>query len=560
MARPARTRTGPAAPGARGGAWFSTTALTCGNLSVRLACSGSRQGAGTMRAAIYCRLSKNRRGKKANVKDQERDCREYIDGQGWEYVDSYIDDGVSASDKSEKPRDQFLRMMADLRAGLIDVIVASEFTRLYRRPRELEELLDPVDRFDYQVDLVTVDPAVRQWDIRSGIGRAALREAAKQAAEYSDYISEKVRNHAKHRATDGRWHGGHPGFGFDYVPVVRDGEGEELAPERMSVNEAQAKIIREVIWQVLKGQRIGTICESLNQQGIRTREGRRWRQGNLHPILTKPAIAGLVRHPRKPDYVRSVWGTFVECSQHPGATDCFGAIISEHDWRKLQTILSKPDRTRNLPTAQSALLTGSVYCGNPECGKKLVATRDQRGKRVYACKKDSHREGCGKIKRLADPIDQLVTELVIATLEDSDISVPLASDDDDFATLYGEKKQLEEQQAQLAIDHYRLKVIGRVPYLAANEAIEQDLAAMQRKLDRATAHRHVTELPVGEVAREEWDAHADDIAWRRELIGLLIERVIVKPSPSRHVAHHPHFGARFDPESVDVVPRKLAVA
>jgi DNA invertase Pin-like site-specific DNA recombinase len=511
-----------------------------------------------MRAAIYCRLSKNRRGKKANTADQERDCRDYIDSQGWEFVDSYIDDGVSASDKSEKPRDQFLRMMADLRAGLIDVIVASEFTRLYRRPRELEELLDPVDRFAYDVELVTVDPAIRRWDIRSGVGRAQLREAAKQAAEYSDYISEKVKSHAKHRAADGRWHGGHPGYGFDYVPVVRDGEGEELEPERMSVNEEQAAVVRQVVWQVNAGKRIGTICTALNDAGIRTRDGKLWRQGNLHPILTKPAIAGLVRHPEKPDLVRSVWGTFVECSQHPGTNDCFGAIISEHDWRKLQTILAKPARARNVVGMRSALLTGYVYCG--ACGKKLVATRDQRGKRVYACKRDSHREGCGKIKRLADPIDQLVTELVIATLEDSDIVIPVASGDDDYASLYTEQKQLEDRQAQLAIDHYRLNVIDRVPYLAANEALATDIAAIKRKLDRATAHRHVTQLPVGEVAQAEWDAHADDLAWRRELIGLLIERVIVKPSQSRHISVHSHFGARFDPDSVAVVPRKLQAA
>ncbi|HZA81116.1 MAG TPA: recombinase family protein, partial [Actinomycetes bacterium] len=100
-----------------------------------------------MRAAIYCRLSKNRKGKKANVKEQERDCRDFIDSQGWKLVDVYPDDGISASDKSEKPREHFVRMMGDLRAGLIDVIVASEFTRLYRRPRELEELLDPIDKF-----------------------------------------------------------------------------------------------------------------------------------------------------------------------------------------------------------------------------------------------------------------------------------------------------------------------------------------------------------------------------------------------------------------------------
>jgi site-specific DNA recombinase len=510
-----------------------------------------------MNAAIYCRLSKNRRGKKANTADQERDCRDYIDAQGWRYVDSYIDDGISASDKSEKPREQFLRMMADLRAGLIDVIVASEFTRLYRRPRELEDLLDPDDGFNFQVELYTVDPTPRRWDIRSGIGKAELREAAKQAAQYSDYISEKVKNHAKHRATDGRWHGGHPGYGFDYVPVVRDGEGEELEPEQMSINEDQAKVVRQVVWDVLAGKRIGTICSSLNAGGIRTRDGKLWRQGNLHPILTKAAIAGLVKNERHPDgYVRSVWGTFIECSQHPGANDCFGAIVSEHDWRKLQALLSKPQRQRDLIGTRTALLTGYIYCGNPDCGKKLIATRDQRGKRVYACKRDSHREGCGKIKRLADPIDQLITELVIATLEDSDFTIPIASDDGDFAALYAEKKSLEEQQAQLAIDHYRLKVIGRVPYLAANQALEQDLAAIQRKLDRAGTHRHVTELPVGEVAQEEWDAHADDLAWRREVISVVLQgrKIIVKPSQSRHIPYNQTYGARFDPETIDFDP------
>jgi DNA invertase Pin-like site-specific DNA recombinase len=515
-------------------------------------------GGSQMRAAIYCRLSKNRRGKKANVKDQERDCRDFIDSQGWEYLDSYVDDGISASDKSEKPRDAFLRLMGDLRAGLIDVIVASEFTRLYRRPRELEELLDPIDKFRYNVELVTIDPTVRTWDIRSGVGRAQLREAAKQAAEYSDYISEKVRSHAKHRAADGRWHGGHPGYGFDYRPVVRDGEGEELEPEQMSVNEDQAAVVRRVVWDVLNGQRIGSLCEELNRQGIKTRDGRRWRQGNLHPILVKPAIAGLVRHPEKPDLVRSVWGTFVECSQHPGSTDCFGAIVSEHDWRKLQLLLAQPGRSRAPMT--TALLTGFLYCGYPDCGKKLAATRNNAGKRVYVCQRNSYRQGCNRIKRLADPLDRLVSEAIIATLEDADdFTIPLP-EEDDFAALYAEKQALEARQAELAIDHYRLGVIDRVPYLAANEALAADIAAIGRKLDRATTHRHVKALPVGEVAQAEWNAHADDLAWRRELIGLLIDRVIVKPSQSRQTPRHPHFGARFDPDSVELVPRTLQAA
>jgi DNA invertase Pin-like site-specific DNA recombinase len=520
------------------------------------------------RAAVYCRLSKNRKGKKANVKHQERDCRDYIESQGWQLVDVYTDDGVSASENSDKPRDRFIDMMADVRAGRVDVIVTSEITRLYRRPREVEELLDPVDKFRYNVELQTIDPRPKLWDIRSAVGRAELRGAVNAAAEYAAYISEKVKIKAKHRAEDGRWHGGHPGYGFDYIPMVRDSEGDEIEPEQITINEEQATVIRrQVVWQLLAGMRFQTVCERLNHREVWTREGRRWRQGNLHPILVKPAIAGLVKHPEKPDYVRARWGTFVECLEHPESEHgCYGAIVSECDWRRLQAILAHPERRTNLVGKRTALLTGYVYCGNPECGKRLTATRDGRGKRAYVCQPTTHQRGCGKIRRLADPIDQLVTELVIATLEDADdLTIPIP-EGDDLAALYAEKKRLEDRQAQLAIDHYRLKrqdgspLIDRVPFLAANEALQSDIAAIQRKLDRATTHRHVKELPVGEIAQAEWDAHADDLAWRRELVGMLIEKVIVKPTDRRYIRYNPDFGARFDPDAIDVIPRKLQSA
>jgi site-specific DNA recombinase len=496
-----------------------------------------------MRAAIYCRLSKNRKGKKSNVQEQERDCRDYIDGQGWQLVGVYVDDGVSATDKSEKPRKRFDDLIDDVRGGFIDVIVASEFTRLYRRPRELEELLDPVDRFQYNVELHTVDDNKR-WNIHTPSGRDELRGAAKQAAWYSDDISAKVRKKAKHRARDGRWHGGDPGYGFDYISAVRDGEGNVIEDEQVLVNEHQAAIIREVVRRVIADGRIKTICDDLNRRGEPTRDGGRWRQGNLHPILTKPAIAGLVYHSELPELVKARWD----------------AIITEDEWRKLQAVITNPDRRTNFVTQRTALLTGYVYCGaetnGAVCGKKLIATRDANGKRIYVCKRDSSRQGCGRLRRLADPVDQLVTELIIATLEDSDFGIPVA-DDDEFSNLWAQKRELEDSLAQLAIDHYRLRVIGRPAFLAAHEALEADLAAVQRKLDRASTYRHVTEIPVGEVAQSEWDAHADDLAWRRELVGLLIERIIIKPSRHPRVPFSAHFGARFDPESVAVIPRKL---
>jgi hypothetical protein len=38
---------------------------------------------------------------------------------------------------------------------------------------------------------------------------------------------------------------------------------------------------------------------------------------------------------------------------------------------------------------------------------------------------------------------------------------------------------------------------------------------------------------------------------------MLIEKAIVKPSRHRPVPFDKHFGARFDPDSVEIVPRKL---
>jgi hypothetical protein len=236
----------------------------------------------------------------------------------------------------------------------------------------VEELLDPIDKFRHNVELVTIDPTVRQWYIRSGVGRAQLREAVKQAR---------------------------------------------------------------------------------NTQG-----GRRWRQGNLHPILVKPTIAGLVRHPEKPQLVRARWGTFVECSQHGDDPGCFGAIISECDWNKLQLILSKPGRSRNPVT--TALLTGWVYCGYPDRGKKLVATRDHRGKRVTNV-------GATRIGKGAGGSNGLPTRSTrwspswLSQPGRCGFAIPVVSGNDDFAALDAEIRRLKKRQEQLAIDHYRLDVIKR---------------------------------------------------------------------------------------------------
>lgn len=510
---------------------------------------------------IYCRLSVNRDGKAANVREQEADCREYADEHGLPIVGLYCDDGRSASDKSHARRDDFAQMVGDLKAGKFAGILASTLDRLYRRPRELEDILDPVEQFDCRVRIYTVDDE-KEWKLDTPSGRKELRDYVAAAAWYSDDVAAKVRKKARHRAREGRRNGGAAGYGFSVRNAIRDGQGNILEYEVVTFNEDQFPYVRDMFARVLEQNparsSVRSICRDFNAEGIPTRDGKRWHTGSMHKILTNPAVAGLIRHPQLPELVRARWGTFVDsCGQHPGSTDCYGAIVSECDWRAVQGILSNPQRRTNMiGNIRTALLSGFIYCG--KCGQKLSATRDQRGKRVYVCRPTATRPGCGKVKRQADPIDKMVAEAVIAALEDAEnFTIPL-DDDDDFGRLYAQKKELEDDQAQLAIDHYRLKRIGRVEYFAANDVLVADIAAVQRKLDRATSHRHLKEIPAGDLARPEWDAHGDDLAWRRELVGTLIDRVIVRPTGSGRPAFNKELGGRLDPDSVEIIPHQRA--
>jgi site-specific DNA recombinase len=83
-------------------------------------------------AAIYCRISRDREGAGLGVARQETDCRDKADALGWTIAEVYVDNDVSAY--SGKVRKDYQRMLADVRAGRIDGIVAWHTDRLHRQP------------------------------------------------------------------------------------------------------------------------------------------------------------------------------------------------------------------------------------------------------------------------------------------------------------------------------------------------------------------------------------------------------------------------------------------
>lgn len=86
------------------------------------------------RACICCRISEDREGLENGVGTQEADCTGLISGQGWELGRVYVDNDISASTLSSKPRPDYEQMIKDVEAGMWDVIVSLTNGRLTRAP------------------------------------------------------------------------------------------------------------------------------------------------------------------------------------------------------------------------------------------------------------------------------------------------------------------------------------------------------------------------------------------------------------------------------------------
>ena len=108
-----------------------------------------------IRACLYLRISNDPDGEREGVDRQEEDGRKLAANRGAEIVRVYMDNDIGASDLSKKPRIDYPRMLADAEAGEFDVIIAYSNSRITRRPRELEDLIQLHERTGGRVRIWT---------------------------------------------------------------------------------------------------------------------------------------------------------------------------------------------------------------------------------------------------------------------------------------------------------------------------------------------------------------------------------------------------------------------
>jgi DNA invertase Pin-like site-specific DNA recombinase len=139
------------------------------------------------RAAIYTRLSIDRTGEGLGVERQESDCRELAAKYGWHVTAVYSDNSVSAFNGTARPA--YERLLAAIKAGKVDVVIAWSHDRLNRRPKELERYVDVCEKAG--ISTYTVEAG--HFDLTTPSGRAVARTLAAWASYEVETTIERAK-------------------------------------------------------------------------------------------------------------------------------------------------------------------------------------------------------------------------------------------------------------------------------------------------------------------------------------------------------------------------------
>ena len=344
------------------------------------------------RAAIYTRISSDRDGRRAGVERQREDCTEYAERHGLVVApgDHYEDNDAGASTRSRKPRPQYRAMLDAARGGELEAIIVWSSSRLTRRPRELEDVIELTQETGVRI----YSCSTGDYNLNTARGRSRARDDARRDAEEAEETGERVARAARQRAEKGEWHGGHVPLGYR---VELDADGRK----RLVIDPATAPLMREAATRLLAGESLYAVANDYNERGLRTSKGSYWRSQTIRKAMLSPSIVGM----------REYDGTLYAGQWEP--------LIERRQWDKLGELLRDEGRTfgplDGSYSGKRALGGGLTVCAVPGCGKPLVSAKYRGGVRLVCHKQATG--GCGGVVIKYAEYEEWLLALVLARLD-----------------------------------------------------------------------------------------------------------------------------------------------
>ena len=322
--------------------------------------NGRGEGAKTIRCAIYTRKSTEEGLEQEfnSLDAQAEACAAYITSQrheGWIPVDKQYDDGGYSGGSMERPG--LKRLMADVEAGKVDVIVVYKVDRLTRALSDFAKIVDVLDGAGASFVSVT-----QSFNTTTSMGRLTLNVLLSFAQFEREVTGERIRDKIAASKKKGMWMGGPLPLGYD----VKD--------RKLLINENEAKTVRHIFERYCALKSIGALAGELERDNIRSksriyRDGRKagnqvFGKGALAHLLQNRIFIGEITHKdlsyageHAPIIGRKLWDTVQR-------------LI--HDNRNNHRLQSQADQ----PSPFAGMLTDGL-------GRAMTPTHAKRGNRRY---------------------------------------------------------------------------------------------------------------------------------------------------------------------------------
>ena len=314
-----------------------------------------------IRCAIYTRKSTEEGlEQEYNTLDAQRDsCEAYIQSQisrGWKILPTHYDDGGFTGANTERPA--YNRLIADIKANLVDMVVVYKVDRLSRSLGDFANIMVLFEK--HQVGFVSV---TQYFDTSSSIGRMTLNILITFAQFEREMISERIRDKISRSRQKGKYMGGQPVLGYNVID------------KKLIINKDEKYQIQQIFDFYLNGKSISSIVKTINEYGWTTKQwktkrgklsgGKIFNKQILYTILKNPIYIGKVRY----------HGQEFE-GEHDG-------IISEEVFNNVQ-ILLKNNRINQKNTDHTripSMLRGVLYCSS--CGSRMVISYTKKKNKKY---------------------------------------------------------------------------------------------------------------------------------------------------------------------------------
>src|SRR3954451_4399874 len=206
-----------------------------------------------IRCAIYTRKSSEEGlDQDFNSLDAQHEaCAAYIKSQaseGWKLVRDRYDDGGISGGTLKRPGLQ--RLLADINAGHIDIVVVYKVDRLTRSLLDFSKLVEAFDKAGVSFVSVT-----QSFNTTSSMGRLTLNMLLSFAQFEREVTAERIRDKIAQSKARGMWMGGTPPIG--YRP-----DGRSLA-----IVEAHADIVRHIFKRYADLKNVRLLADELKERG-----------------------------------------------------------------------------------------------------------------------------------------------------------------------------------------------------------------------------------------------------------------------------------------------------